>query len=72
MPGKPFAEMEKIRKWIRMALKHGATSPRQVLEYIEQNSNDFKAPSLPTIGNAMKAEGWSPKGSDWERVKEKG
>jgi hypothetical protein len=67
MPGRRFEESEKIRKWIRAALKAGCDSPRSVQEWIGQNT-DMQAPSIPTIGNVMKAEGYTPAGFKWEKV----
>ena len=67
MPGKKFAESEKIRKWIALALQNGCDSPRSVLEYIEQNSTITA--SIPTIGNVMKDLGYEPVGYKWEKVK---
>jgi hypothetical protein len=70
MPGRSLQQSEKIRKWIRTALKAGADSPRTVLEWIEQNA-DIDAPSIPTIGNVMKEEGYQPAGYKWEKAKDK-
>lgn len=68
MPGRKFAESEKIRKWIKMALKNGCDSPRQVLEYIEQNASDLESPTMTTIGYIMRDEGYIPAGYKWEKA----
>jgi hypothetical protein len=68
MPGRRFQESEQIRKWIRAALTAGCDSPREVQEWISQNA-DFQAPSIPTIGNVMKEEGYEPAGFKWEKVR---
>jgi hypothetical protein len=66
MPGRRLEESESIRKWIRAALKAGCDSPRSVQTWIEQNT-ESTAPSIPTIGNVMKSEGWEPIGYKWAK-----
>ena len=56
-----------MRKWIQDALRDGANSPRRVLEWIAQNS-DQEPPSLPTIAKVMREEGYKPIGYVWEKV----
>jgi hypothetical protein len=68
MPRNTVAESLNLRKWIQAALKDGARSPRKVQTWIEQNS-DIDAPSLPTIANAMREEGYEPIGFVWEKKK---
>jgi formiminotetrahydrofolate cyclodeaminase len=70
MPRNTVEESLAIRKWIQAALKDGANSPRKVQTWIEQNS-DIYAPSIPTIANAMRDEGYEPIGFVWERKKGK-
>jgi hypothetical protein len=67
MPGRRFLESESIRKWIRAALKAGCDSPRSVQTWIGEHS-EIQAPSIPTIGNVMKEEGYEPVGFKWEKV----
>jgi hypothetical protein len=66
MPRNTVAESLTIRKWILAALKDGANSPRKVQLWIEQNG-DIDAPSIPTIANAMRDEGYEPIGFVWEK-----
>jgi hypothetical protein len=66
MPGRRLQESESMRKWIRAALKAGCDSPRSVQEWIGQNA-DINSPSIPTIGNVMKEEGYQPAGFKWEK-----
>jgi hypothetical protein len=70
MPSRSFEEIAVMRKWMTAALKAGADSPRAVLEWIAQNS-DINPPSIPTIANYMKEEGYKPAGFKWEKVKGK-
>jgi hypothetical protein len=71
MPGKRLEESERIRTRVRAALDAGADSPRTVLEWIEQNLSE-PAPSIPTIGNVMKEEGYQPIGYKWKKLERKG
>jgi hypothetical protein len=66
MPGRRFQESESIRRWIKAALKAGCDSPRSVQEWIAQKAV-IQAPSIPTIGNVMKEEGYKPAGFKWEK-----
>ena len=66
MPGRRLQDSENIRKWIRTALKTGCDSPRSVQTWIEQNT-ESPAPSIPTIGNVMKEEGYEPVGFKWAK-----
>jgi hypothetical protein len=66
MPSRPFVEIVAMRKWIVAALKSGADSPRKVLEWIAQNSDD-DTPSIPTIAKIMREEGYEPVGYKWEK-----
>lgn len=66
MPNRPATEGEALRKWILAALKDGANSPRKVQSWIEQNS-EIEAPSIPTIANVMKEEGYQPVGYVWAK-----
>jgi formiminotetrahydrofolate cyclodeaminase len=70
MPNRTQEESNAIRKWILAALKDGANSPRKVQTWIEQNSDIF-APSIPTIANAMREEGYEPIGFVWDKKKGK-
>jgi hypothetical protein len=70
MPSRPMTEIITMRKWMSAALKAGADNPKAVLEWIAQNS-DFNPPSIPTIANFMKEEGYEPVGYKWEKVKGK-
>jgi hypothetical protein len=68
MTGRPFGEMQKIRKWIEAALSSGEDSPTSVLEWIEQKKNkDTESPSLATIGRIMRDMGYAPTGIKWEK-----
>jgi hypothetical protein len=64
MPSRPFEESKAIREGIAEALDNGCDSPREVLEYIEQNSM-IRPPSIATIGNIMKEMGYAPLGVKW-------
>jgi hypothetical protein len=66
MPGRRLVDSENIRKAIRTALKAGCDSPRSVQTWIEQNTESI-APSIPTIGNVMKEEGYEPVGFKWAK-----
>lgn len=59
-------ESIEIRKWIQVALKDGANSPRKVQTWIEQNTA-FGAPSIPTIASIMREEGYEPIGYVWAK-----
>jgi hypothetical protein len=59
-----------MREWVAKALKAGAVSPRRAQSWIEQNLGET-APSLPTIANIMREEGWEPIGFVWEKKKGK-
>jgi formiminotetrahydrofolate cyclodeaminase len=66
MPNRTEEESIALRKWILAALKDGANSPRRVQTWIEQKS-DIQAPSIPTIANVMRDEGWEPIGYVWDK-----
>jgi hypothetical protein len=66
MPRRTDEEGEAIRKLIMDALKDGADSPRQVQDWIGQNS-EIEAPSIPTIAGVMRDVGYKPAGFKWEK-----
>lgn len=68
MPNRTESESAAMYKWILAALKDGCNSPRKVQTWIEQNG-DLDAPSIPTIANAMRNEGYAPAGYVWEKIK---
>lgn len=67
MQTRRYVQGETLRKWIRAALKAGADNPKKVLEWIAQNG-EIEPPSLPTIGNVMREEGYEPVGFKWEKT----
>jgi formiminotetrahydrofolate cyclodeaminase len=66
MPNRTEEESIAMRKWIVAALKDGANNPRKVQTWIEQNS-EIDAPSVPTIANVMREEGYEPIGFVWAK-----
>jgi hypothetical protein len=69
MPARTIQQSIQFRKWVDAALEDGATSPSQILEWIEQRkSKEFPAPSLPTISKILEEKGYKPTGRKWEKT----
>ena len=67
MPSRTIEESIAIREWITKALAAGKDSPRTIKEYIEQYSELDRPPSVATIGNILKEQGYVPLGVRWQK-----